>query len=148
MANNLNLLNTAVVRRVCNAIIDHLNNNCDIVPEGLYFDYQALPKGVGFSIQDLPQAVKLKVYMDQETYVGQYSFTIFYNAFADASSDRKNETAVLDNICDWLEHNKPEVDEHITINYIRQLYNTKPFAQLENGIITYQTEMTVNFNKF
>lgn len=144
----VNILSASVVRKICRTIVQHLNTNCNLIPNDLYVEYQRLPDGKGFSIQDLPEAIKVKEYIDGVSFEGQYVFALYYRTYADTGTDRENEIELLDDIGEWLENNIPTVDEAgVQINYIRQNQSSYVFLVTDDGAITYRTLIAVNFDK-
>ena len=143
----VNLLSASVVRNICKTIVNYINANYDI-PEGLYLEYQGLTDDRSLSLQDLPEGIKVKEYLDGVSYVGQYSFMIYYRTYANAMEERMNAISRLDDLCEWLESQLPDTGiNDLSINFIKQIQSSYLVGISENGLHTYKAIMTVNFDK-
>lgn len=143
----VNLLSASVVRNICKTIVNYINANYNI-PENLYLEYQGLIDDRCMSLQDLPEGIKVKEYLDGVSYVGQYSFMIFYRTYAQTMEERMNAISRLDDLCEWLESQEPSTGiEDLSINFIRQIQSSHLLNIADNGLLTYKAIMTVNFDK-
>ena len=143
----VNLLSASVVRNICKTIVNYINANYDI-PENLYLEYQGLIDDRCISLQDLPEGIKVKEYLDGVSYVGQYSFIIFYRTYAQTMEERMNAISRLDDLCEWLESQEPNTGiDGLSINFIRQIQSSYLVSIADNGLLTYKAIMTVNFDK-
>lgn len=143
----VNLLSASVVRNICKTIVNYINANYDM-SDGLYLEYQGLTDDRSLSLQDLPEGIKVKEYLDGVSYVGQYSFVIYYRTYANTMEDRMVAISRLDDLCEWLESQLPDTGiDDLSINFIKQIQSSYLVGISENGLHTYKAIMTVNFDK-
>lgn len=143
----VNLLSASVVRNICKTIVNYINANYNM-PEGLYLEYQGLTDDRSLSLQDLPEGIKIKEYLDGVSYVGQYSFVIYYRTYANTMEERMAAISRLDDLCEWLESQLPDTGiNDLSINFIKQIQSSCLVGISENGLHTYKAIMTVNFDK-
>lgn len=148
--NVVSLLSVSETDGIAKFLVSYINKYCPYIPDGMYFDFQNLLQSESLSIMNMPSGVKVKEYLDGKSYEGQYQFAILYKALPDSLNQRIDFVALLDTICEWLESieyfdNEPE---GISINYIRQLQSSYILNRAEDGYITYQAILTLNYEKW
>lgn len=146
----LGLLNISEVRRISKTLIDYINTNCPFLPDGLIVEYQCLKDTDSLSIQDLPNGAKLTEYLDGVSYNGQYNFAIYYKTNPQDTNERFAAIDILDSICTWIESIKT-LDfgtETLQLNFVSQTQSALLFNRADDGYLTYQALMTLNYNKW
>lgn len=144
------ILNTAETDCIARYIVEFIRTNCPYIPENVFFDFQNLLETESICIDNMPSGVKVKEYLDGKSYEGQYNFVILYKALPDSLDERFNYLCVLDNISAWLEDVELFTDEpeNISINYIRQLQSSYVLNKGDDGYVTYQSVLTLNYEKW